>query len=101
MRTTVSHMALEGVCSRVQKVLQYLWPDAEVKLELMGNQLYSVTLNTTVNGKVMRSVECIPEYVLDMRDDGFYEHLLRTLPDRHVRELVHIAQRHAARGVFR
>lgn len=101
MRTTISRMALEGVCSRVQRVLQYLWSDAEVRLELRDNWLYYVTLSTTINGETRRTVECVPEYVLDMRDDGFYEHLLRTLPDRHVRELVRTAQTHAARGVFR
>lgn len=94
-------MAVEGVCSRVARTLRFLWADAEVQLqEDTFREEVCVILSTTVNGRQYKSAHYLSHMELAYGSSSLYEHLLKTLPRRHVEGLVHEACVHASKAAF-
>lgn len=93
-----TELMLEALVARVASTLELLFPGSEVNLE-GGRQGYwyqdiRITLTTNhprMPGGRYCTMHSIPEELFRMEGERFVQHLIRTLPVDHIRQMADLA----------
>lgn len=94
----VTELMLEALVARVASTLELLFPGSEVNLQQQTRHrwFYDIKIILTTSHPRMPggrycTMHSIPEDLFLMEGEGFVQHLIRTLPVDHIRQMADLA----------